>query len=457
MNDTTQKTRSLQIDALNMCPPIGAMYAACGVHGCLPHSHGASGCCRFQRMEIAKHFQKIIRVTSSMLYESAAVFGGKDNLRAAVKNAFQAYNPEVIAVHTTCLSETIGDDLNGIAAAFEVPEGKHVVWATTPGYAGSQLTGYSTMTDAMLRQLALLPGQLALPSDTHRLRIFLIPGLLNPADVDEISRYAGMFFDAQTVFPDVRGIFDSKTPRNEREYLPGGTPVEAIINAAACSDAIAFGAEAAFAAADTLHALGVSTSKLPLPIGLEATDRLIGDLSRRSGRPAPAALKAERARTVDVVMNLHPRLYGKKAALFCDADLAVSLTAFLCEIGMQPVYVCTGYAEEAFENEIKSLFERYHIDGVVNRQADRYDLEQYLEKNKVDLLLGGTRGKILARKFDIPLVRVGFPVIDRPLEYLTPVTGYRGCLHLMQKLLAALQEHGECNTRAQDLVFAESF
>lgn len=450
MNETTEATRSLQIDALNMCPPVGAMYAAFGVHGCLPHSHGASGCCRFQRMEISKHFQKIIRVTSSMLYESAAVFGGKENLQNAVKNAFQAYNPELIAVHTTCLSETIGDDLNGIAAQLAVPVGKRVVWASTPGYTGSQLSGYSAMTEAMLRQLIQ-------PAGVRRKRIFLIPGLLNPVDIEEISRYAAMFFDEQTVYPDVRGIFDCKTPRNQREYLPGGTPLREIEEAATCTDAIAFGAEAAYVSADVLAALGVNTSKLTLPVGIEATDRLVGDLCARSGKPAPAGLIIERARTVDVIMNLHPRLFGKKVAVFCDADLAVSLTAFLAEIGMKPAYVCTGYAEEAFDNEIKRIFERYHIDGIVNRQADRYDLEHYLEQNKVDLLLGGTRGKILARKFDTPLVRVGFPVIDRPLEYLTPITGYRGCLQLIYKILFAMQEHSERDTRAQDLAFAESF
>ncbi len=450
MNEESEATRSLQIDALNMCSPIGAMYAAFGVHACLPHSHGAPGCCRFQRMEISKHFQKIIRVTSSMLYESAAVFGGEDNLQIAIKNAFQAYDPELIAIHTTCLSETIGDDLNGIAAQLEVPDGKRVVWVSTPGYTGSQLSGYSAMTTAMLSQLIK-------PAGMRRKRMFLVPGLLNPVDIEEISRYTAMFFSEHTIYPDVRGIFDCKTPRDQRAYLPGGTPLHEIEEAAVCSDAIAFGAEAAFAAADVLTDFGVNTSKCMLPVGIEATDKLIGELCTRSGTPAPVGLKTERARTVDAVMNLHPRLYGKKVAIFCDADLAVSLTTFLAEIGMKPVYVCTGYAEESFENEINGIFKRYHIDGTVNRQADRYNLEHYLEKNKVDLLLGGTRGKILARKFDTPLVRVGFPVIDRPLEYLTPITGYRGCLHLLHKMLFAMQENSEQDIRAQDLTFAESF
>ena len=34
---------SLCIDPLHGCAPLGALYAAFGVHGALPLSHGASG------------------------------------------------------------------------------------------------------------------------------------------------------------------------------------------------------------------------------------------------------------------------------------------------------------------------------------------------------------------------------------------------------------------------------
>jgi len=449
-NQTETSRRELQIDALNLCPPIGAMYAAFGIHACLPHSHGASGCCRFQRMELSKHFQKIVRVTSSMLQEPAAVFGGEENLQTSVNNIFRVYNPDIIAVHTTCLSETIGDDIKGIASRLEIPDDKRLVWATTPGYVGSQLTGYSAMTEAFIKQLSV-------PGEHHQKKLFLIPGLINPSDIEEIARYAALFFDKMTVFPDVRGIFDCKTLRNERTFLPAGTPVCDIAGAASCSDVIALGAEATFSAADALAGYGLSSEKLMLPIGLGATDALISALHKMSGRPVPQTLVLERARAVDVVMNLHPQLFGKRVALLCDADLSVGLTAFLAEIGMKPVCVCTGYGEERFADEIQAIFDRYQIEGYVNREADRYDLECYLNEHPVDLLMGSSRGKILARKFGIPLVRVGFPVIDRPLEYLTPVAGYRGCLHLIQKILCALAEHSERNTRAEDLHIAESF
>ena len=96
---------NLRVDPLHGCAPLGALYAAFGVHGALPLSHGASGCCRFQRMELAKHFQRTVHVPSSLLRDRAAMFGGEAELREAVENAFRLYDPESFA-HWTCRRES---------------------------------------------------------------------------------------------------------------------------------------------------------------------------------------------------------------------------------------------------------------------------------------------------------------------------------------------------------------
>ena len=71
----------------------------------------------------------------------------------AIDNIFSVYNPQVIAVHTTCLSETIGDDLPQIFDKArkdkKVPDGKTVLGAATPSYVGSHVTGFSNMVKAM--------------------------------------------------------------------------------------------------------------------------------------------------------------------------------------------------------------------------------------------------------------------------------------------------------------------
>ncbi|PHJ39478.1 hypothetical protein P378_03455 [Desulforamulus profundi] len=122
------------INPAKTCQPIGAMYAALGIHKCLPHSHGSQGCCSYHRAHLTRHFRDPIMASTSSFTEGASVFGGGANLKTAIKNVFTIYNPDVMAVHTTCLSETIGDDLPTLIRTAEVPEGKLVIHANTPSY-----------------------------------------------------------------------------------------------------------------------------------------------------------------------------------------------------------------------------------------------------------------------------------------------------------------------------------
>ena len=106
------KERSgLKINPAKTCQPVGAMYAALGIHGCLPHSHGSQGCCSYHRMHLTRHYRDPIIASTSSFTEGACVFGGKSNLKKGLENVFEIYNPEVVAINTTCLSETIGDDI----------------------------------------------------------------------------------------------------------------------------------------------------------------------------------------------------------------------------------------------------------------------------------------------------------------------------------------------------------
>ncbi len=85
---------------------------------------------------------------TSAFTEGASVFGGQANLLQAINNIFTVYEPEVIAVHTTCLSETIGDDIPQIVAKArdegKIPPGRYVIHANTPSYVGSHVTGLPT-------------------------------------------------------------------------------------------------------------------------------------------------------------------------------------------------------------------------------------------------------------------------------------------------------------------------
>ncbi len=182
---------------------IGAMYAALGIHGCLPHSHGSQGCCAYHRMGLTRHFRDPILASSSSFTEGASVFGGAANLKTSIKNVFKIYDPEIMAVHTTCLSETIGDDLSTIIKQAEVPEGKVVIHANTPSYVGSHITGYSNMCKAMVSYLAQSDGA------AKKNRVNILPGFVNPGDMREIKRIVKELGIDLTMFPDTSNVVDS--------------------------------------------------------------------------------------------------------------------------------------------------------------------------------------------------------------------------------------------------------
>src|SRR5208283_4883611 len=119
LNGTTAEIKpreALRINPAKTCQPIGAMYASLGINGCLPHSHGSQGCCSYHRSHLTRHFKEPVMAATSSFTEGASVFGGQANLLAALQTIFAVYDPEIVAVHTTCLSETIGDDIPTIVA-----------------------------------------------------------------------------------------------------------------------------------------------------------------------------------------------------------------------------------------------------------------------------------------------------------------------------------------------------
>jgi nitrogenase molybdenum-iron protein beta chain len=56
----------------------------------------------------------------------------------------------------------------------------------------------------------------------------------------------------------------------------------------------------------------------------------------------------------------------------------------------------------------------------------------------VDLLVGNTYGKYIARDEDIPFLRHGFPIVDRVGHAYFPTVGYKGGIRLLEKILDLL-------------------
>ena len=428
---------ALMINPAKTCQPIGAMYAALGIHGCLPHSHGSQGCCAYHRSTLTRHYKEPVSAATSSFTEGASVFGGQANMLQAIDNIFSVYEPEIIAVHTTCLSETIGDDLKQIRkkalAEGKIPEGKYMISASTPSYVGSHVTGFSTMVKSM--------AGLAETTGKKNGKVNIIPGWVEPADMEEIKRVTNMIGVKTILFPDTSGVLNGPLSGEYKMFPDGGTTVAELKSAGDSVGTLALGEWCSADAARELDSKNkVPCKVLDMPFGLKATDRFIDALRTIGGVTVPDELSMERGQLVDMISDMHQYFYHKKVALVGDPDQLIAMTEFLVTLDMMPMHIVTGTPGKAFERRIREITKDLPYTVNVKAAGDMFLLHQWIKNDPVDLIIGNTYCKYIARDEDLPFVRWGFPILDRQGHQYFPTVGYKGAIRLLEKILGVLMD-----------------
>lgn len=437
-----EERSALTVNPAKTCQPIGAMYAALGIHGCLPHSHGSQGCYAYHRSTLTRHYKEPVMAATSAFTEGASVFGGQANLLQAIDNMFTVYEPEVIAIHTTCLSETIGDDIpqiiNKAKGEGRIPEGRYVIHANTPSYIGSHVTGFANMTKAMVDYFS----EISVPRNRE---VNLIPGFVEPADMSELCRITREMGVSTIVFPNTANVLNGPMTGKYKMFPEGGVTVPELQRTGGAQGTIALGALASGPAALALDAkCKVPCRVLNLPIGLHDTDAFVDTLRNMAGVHVPDSIDLERGQLVDAICDWHPYLYGKRVGLVGDPDHLLALSRFLTALDMKPVYVVTGTpAGKKFESSLQEVLSGVSDEVRIAVPGDMFLFHQWIKNRPVDLLMGNTYVKYIARDEDIPFVRFGFPILDRMGHSYFPSVGYRGTLRLLEKILDALLDRKE--------------
>lgn len=436
LDGTTAEIRersALRVNPAKTCQPIGAMYAALGVHGCMPHSHGSQGCCAYHRSHLTRHFKEPVVATTSSFTEGASVFGGMANLSTALENIFSIYDPDMVAVHTTCLSEVIGDDIPLIikkaAEGGKIPDGKVVIHTNTPSFAGSHVTGFANQCKAFVKYLAESNG-----AKTNAVNVF--PGWVEPADMRELKRLAKVLGVEVILATDTSEVLDAPFDGKYSMYPAGGTPVAKLRAMGESALSVALGPLASAPGAEELKKkCKVPFETLDLPVGVGATDALVDALRKSAGVEVPPSLDDERGRLIDMISDMSQYFFKKRVAMFGDPDQMTSLTRFLVELGMEPAIVISGTPGKKWEARVKEIAPNAHVRAF----SDVHYLHQWIKNNPVDLLVGNTYGKYVARaEGNLPFVRFGFPVLDRVGHRVFPTVGYVGALRLIEKITDAL-------------------
>jgi nitrogenase molybdenum-iron protein beta chain len=425
------------INPAHACQPLGAQLVAHGFEGTLPFVHGSQGCASYYRSTLNRHFREPAPAVSDAMTEDGAVFGGQNNLFEGLENAHKLYHPKMIAVFTSCMPEIIGDDLTAfiINARNEghIPQDFPVPYANTPSFNGTHIHGYDAMLKSIVSYLAT--DKKVEGKDNGKLN--LIPGFdANTGNYREYKRICEEFGIDVTVLADISESFDSPLDGTYRIY-PGGTPLE---EAADVLNAHATLSMQKHATAETIKWFKSETEApvevMPSPIGVGNTDAFLMKLAELFGKEVPASLKAERGRAVDAMTDAHQYLHNKKFAIYGDPDFLAGMISFLLEMGARPYHILCSRGNKKVGKYLQSLLDAspYGKDCKIWMNKDLWHLRSLCATDPVDALLGDTHGKSIARDLDIPLIRVGFPIIDRVNLHRSPYIGYQGAINLLTSI-----------------------
>lgn len=420
-------------NACKLCTPLGACLVFRGIEGAIPFLHGSQGCSTYIRRYLISHFREPMDIAASNFNEDSAVFGGAKNLHAGLKNVSRQYKPAMIGVATTCLSETIGEDMAALLLDCRraIPDLPPVVHVSTASYRGSHIDGFHDAVTALIDQLVL-------PPDPHG-GVNLLPGMLSTADLRHLRELVEAFGLPVTMLPDYSDTLDGPTWMDYEALPQGGTSVEAIRRMSGARATLEFGDTLRFtrrtAATNLAERFGVVRENLGTPIGLRATEAMIQALERISGKPCPPAIAAERGRLLDSMVDAHKVVFGKRAIVYGEADLVIGLTSFLCEIGVEPVLCASGGKSEHFPTALRVAVPELPSTCVVRDNMDFADIDTVGKELQPDLLIGNSKGYGMARALDIPLVRAGFPIHDRLGGQRVLHVGYRGAQQFYDQIV----------------------
>ncbi|MFH1217875.1 MAG: nitrogenase component 1 [Pseudomonadota bacterium] len=427
-------------NACKLCKPLGACLAFRGIEGTVPYLHGSQGCATYMRRYIISHFNEPIDIASSSLSEKHAVYGGGANLKLGLKNVTRKYQPRMIGIATTCLTETIGDDVPMILKEYHKEFGNSStplnVHVSTPSYSGTHMEGFHGAVASVVDQLCA--------ANEANNTINLLPGFVSSADFRHLHEIVDDCGITATILPDLSETLDGEALLEYEKVPKGGTPLAAVVKMAGAAATVEFGrtiGKIRTGGSVLAKKFNVPNFQLGLPIGISETDRFFAALKMLTGQKTPEKYLQERGRLVDAYVDGHKYVFGKKAIIYGEEDLVVGLTSFLAEIGVKPVLCASGGRSGSLADAIAAVTE-----GVMEEQPlvyegmDFFDIAETAESLDPDLLVGHSKGYPLARKLNIPLIRMGFPIHDRIGGQRILHLGYRGGQMLFDTVVNSLIE-----------------
>lgn len=463
---------NMQVNPCKMCMPMGASQAMRGIKKSMTIIHGSQGCSTYIRRHMAAHYNEPIDIASSSLSEEGTVYGGSRNLKIGISNMVKMYQPEVVGVLTSCLAETIGDDIARIVKEVRDTgefEGIDIIPIATPGYGGSQSEGYFAAIRSMVKYYSEMPYDYkvkqgyvnedeGIEEGNH---INIIVSNATCEDIRELKRLVSLMGIKAIFAPDISDVLDGPYREDFEKLSSDGTSREALMQMMNAKATIELGDLVADQYSPAVYLdenHGVSAYRMPVPIGIHNTDRFVESIASIYGIDIPDSIALERGRLIDGMIDSHKHSALGKVALFGDMDLVFGISSLMLENGVKVKVASTGSLAKKFKTRLDALLEQYGMDGRVMQDSDFETIREVIREDEVNLMIGNSNGKFIWEKDGVDLVRVGFPVHDHIGAQRKMRMGYKGSMMLLDEVVNKLldQKHSSYKQRMFDWYHPDS-
>ncbi|MEO1207912.1 MAG: bifunctional nitrogenase iron-molybdenum cofactor biosynthesis protein NifEN [Cyanobacteria bacterium J06638_20] len=446
------RRKGAAVNPLKQSQPLGAALAYLGVKGIMPLFHGSQGCTAFAKVMLVRHFREAIPLSTTAMTEVTTVLGGEDNVETALLTLLEKSKPAIVGLCTTGLTETRGDDMQGILRTIRKrrPElaDLPIAFASTPDFKGALQDGYAAAVEALVRDIPISYEETATgeeitypacayPAPTTPPQVtILASSSLTPGDVQAVKDMVAAFNLKAVVLPDLSLSLDGHLSDGYSTVTTGGTTVEELRSLPNSVFTLAIGFTMTTAAEILQQRFGTEFAVFKGLTGLGAVDSFLHQLSEISGQSVPEQLQHQRRQLQDAILDTHFFFGRKRVALALEPDLLHSIAWWLDTTGAK--------VHAAVTTTKSKLLKDLPLETVtIGDLEDFADLAQ-----GADLVIANSNAKKLAKDLDIPLYRMGFPVFDRLGNGHCSTVGYKGTSQLLFAIGNLFMEADEANAHA---------
>jgi len=426
------RRKAVAVNPLKQSQPLGAALAFLGIQGAMPLFHGSQGCTAFAKVMLVNHFQEAIPLATTAMSEVSTVLGGDNNVHNGLLTVIKNSQPELVGLFTTGLTETRGDDMQGILRDFHQANPEvtvPIVFASTPDYKGSLEDGFAAAVESLVQTMpetgTVNPKQVTL----------LASAAFGPGDVGELKEIVEAFGLIPVTVPDLSTSLDGHLDDADHyTTATGGTTIAELKTVGRSAFTLALGGSMTKAAAILTDRFGTHAVTFTQLTGLGAVDQFLHTLAQISGQPVPAKYLRQRRQVQDAMLDTHFFFGRKKVAIALEPDLLHNIAWWLHSTGAE--------IQAAVTSAPSPLLKDLPIEQVYI--GDFEDLEDLAAT--ADLWITNSKARPIARRLGIPLYLHGFPLLEHLGNGHRCTVGYRGTLDLLFAIGNILLEADEERT-----------